>query len=86
MVVVTVEDQGGGVPTEERELVFEQFHRGRNFRESTISGYGLGLSISRRIVEAHGGQLLLEPAPGGGTRAVMRLPMGHPRPVEGEAT
>jgi signal transduction histidine kinase len=86
MVVVTVEDQGGGVPTEERELVFEQFHRGRKFRESTVSGYGLGLSISRRIVEAHGGQLLLEPAPGGGTRAVMRLPIGHPRPVEGEAT
>ena len=67
-VVITVEDEGRGVPAEERELVFEQFHRGRTFRESTISGYGLGLSISRRIVEAHGGQLHLETASSGGTR------------------
>ena len=73
-VLVSVEDDGAGVPIEERELVFEQFHRGRTFRESTISGYGLGLSISRRIVEAHGGQLHLEAGSTGGTRAVMRLP------------
>jgi signal transduction histidine kinase len=75
-VIITIEDEGVGVPVEERELVFEQFHRGRNFRESTVSGYGLGLSISRRIVEAHGGQLHLEAGPAGGTRAVMRLLAG----------
>jgi PAS domain S-box-containing protein len=73
-VIVTVEDEGVGVPVEERDLVFEQFHRGRNVRESTLSGYGLGLSISRRIVEAHGGALTLEPGPARGTRVVMRLP------------
>jgi PAS domain S-box-containing protein len=72
---IAVEDDGVGVPAEERELVFEQFHRGRNVRESTLSGYGLGLSISRRIVEAHGGQLTLEPGLPRGTRAVMRLPL-----------
>ncbi|HLY35208.1 MAG TPA: ATP-binding protein, partial [Candidatus Limnocylindria bacterium] len=83
-VIVMVEDEGLGVPVEERELVFEQFHRGRNFRESTISGYGLGLSISRRIVEAHGGQLHLEAGPGGGTRAMMRLPVDR-RPPGGVA-
>lgn len=78
-VVITVEDEGQGVPAEERELVFEQFHRGRTFRESTISGYGLGLSISRRIIEAHGGQLHLETAASGGTRAVIWLPVAQAR-------
>lgn len=73
-VSVEVEDRGVGVPAEERELVFEQFHRGGNVRESTRSGYGLGLSISRRIVEAHGGQLFLASTNGDGTRVVMRLP------------
>ncbi len=74
-VLVAVEDDGVGVPADERDLVFEQFHRGRNVRESTLTGYGLGLSISRRIVEAHGGQLYLEPKRGRGTTVVMRLPV-----------
>ncbi len=83
-VSVEVEDRGVGVPAEERELVFEQFHRGGNVRESTLSGYGLGLSISRRIVESHGGQLFLAPANGRGTRVVMRLPAARqPVPVGG---
>ncbi len=81
-VAIAVEDDGVGVPTDERELVFEQFHRGRNVRESTLSGYGLGLSISRRIVEAHGGQLYLEPRRKRGTRVVMRLPLRWPPGAE----
>jgi signal transduction histidine kinase len=74
-VAVEIEDAGVGIPAGERELVFEQFHRGTNVRESTLSGYGLGLSISRRIVEAHGGQLYLEPRRTSGTKAIMRLPV-----------
>jgi two-component system phosphate regulon sensor histidine kinase PhoR len=85
-VLVAVEDDGVGIPADERRLVFEQFHRGRNVRESTLTGYGLGLSISRRIVEAHGGTLTLDPGKARGTRIVMRLPLlrdgapGHPEP------
>lgn len=82
-VVVSVSDRGMGVPADERNLVFEQFHRGRNVRESARPGYGLGLSISRRIVEAHGGTLTIEPGPRSGTSVVMSLP--GPRDVAGGA-
>jgi PAS domain S-box-containing protein len=75
-VEVAVQDEGMGVPRDERDLVFEQFHRGRNVRESARPGYGLGLSISRRIVEAHGGQLTLESGGERGTAVIMRLPIG----------
>ncbi len=82
---VSIEDRGVGIPVDERDLVFEQFHRGRNVRESTLLGYGLGLSISRRIVEAHGGQLRVEPSRRRGTRMVMRLPILEAVPEGGSA-
>ncbi len=84
-VLVAVEDDGVGVPAEERGLIFEQFHRGRNVRESTLTGYGLGLSISRRIVEAHGGQLTLEPLSPRGTRFVMRIPFARATSADEDA-
>jgi len=74
-LVVRVEDEGMGIPPDERDLVFEQFHRARNVRESPLPGSGLGLTISRRIVEAHGGQLSIESGRGHGTAAVLRLPI-----------
>jgi two-component system phosphate regulon sensor histidine kinase PhoR len=77
-IIVRVSDRGMGVPADERNLVFEQFHRGRNVRESARPGYGLGLTISRRIVEAHGGTLAIEPGVRGGTTIVMSLPLAPP--------
>jgi signal transduction histidine kinase len=73
-VEIRVSDDGIGIPADERELVFEQFHRARNVRERGMSGSGLGLAISRRIVEAHGGTLGFDPDAGSGTTAVLRLP------------
>ena len=75
-VVVAVEDEGVGIPAMERPLVTEQFHRAWNVRESRIPGTGLGLFISRRLVEAHGGRLRLEDRPDGrpGTRVTFDLP------------
>ncbi len=75
-LVVSVTDEGIGLPEGERSLVLEPFHRAANTRESSVPGSGLGLYIARRLVEAHGGRLSLEPGPGGtGTRVTFDLPL-----------
>ena len=79
-LAATVDDEGVGVPDVDAPLIFEPFHRARNVRESRISGTGLGLYITRRLVEAHGGQLSLEPREGReGTRARFTLPLAPGR-------
>ena len=76
-LVVAVDDEGIGIPSTERALVTEPFHRAWNVRESRIPGTGLGLYICRRLVEAHGGWLRLEDRPDGraGTRVAFTLPL-----------
>lgn len=69
---VRVVDHGPGIPSEERERVFEAFVRGE---QGSATGSGLGLSISRAIVESHGGRIWIEGTPGGGTTVVFRLPV-----------
>jgi two-component system, OmpR family, sensor kinase len=69
-VLLTVEDNGPGVPTELRERVFERFVRGAGDRGSSS---GLGLSIVRAVAESHGGSVELEDARPG-ARFVVRLP------------
>jgi len=73
----TVDDEGVGVPEEERSLILEPFHRAWNVRESRIPGTGLGLYICRRLVEAHGGRLTIGGRPDGasGTRVTFSLPI-----------
>ena len=73
-VEVWVEDDGPGVPQEERDHVFEKFFRGTEARAHVPAGSGLGLAIAREIVIAHGGTIELESAPSGGARFVIRLP------------
>jgi signal transduction histidine kinase len=70
-VEVEVADTGGGIGPEHRERIFDPFYRADPSRRDT--GAGLGLAISRAIVEAHGGQIWLEDAPVG-TRVRFRLP------------
>ncbi|HWO70763.1 MAG TPA: ATP-binding protein [Actinomycetota bacterium] len=70
-VEVRVSDHGPGIPRGERERVFEPFARGG----SRDGGTGLGLSIARALVEAHGGRIWIEDAPGGGTSVVFQLPL-----------
>jgi PAS domain S-box-containing protein len=81
-VQIFVQDEGKGVPKSERRMATEPFHRGPGQRESSSPGYGLGLYIARRLVEAHGGQLQLTDRPDGkhGTRAVFSLPVANGRP------
>lgn len=70
---VMVEDNGPGIPEDERELVLERFHRGRNTQQSP--GSGLGLSIVREIAQTHGASVSVGPGRDGtGTRIAVRFP------------
>ena len=83
--VIAVEDEGIGVPEADRALVLEPFHRAGNVRESRIPGTGLGLTICRRLVEAHGGRLVVGDRLDGrtGTRVAFDLPLAPARPRPG---
>jgi len=69
---ITVRDHGAGIDREDLPRVFDRFYRAPAAR--AMPGSGLGLAIVRRVVDAHGGDVALEPAPGGGTIARIHLP------------
>lgn len=71
---IRVEDNGIGVPREELPNLFERFYRVDKSRSKKTGGMGIGLSITRAIVEKHGGRIYAENREGGGTRFVMVLP------------
>lgn len=70
-VVLTVQDDGPGIPAELRDKVFERFVRGQGDRGGS---FGLGLSIVRAVARSHGGDVTLDSEPGRGTRFVVTLP------------
>ncbi len=72
--VVSVEDDGPGVPEAAMATVFEPFQRLEESRNRGTGGTGLGLTIARQAVEAHGGTISLANRPGGGLVATVRLP------------
>jgi two-component system sensor histidine kinase KdpD len=73
-VQVRVADQGAGIPEELRPRAFEPFVQG----DRSDGGSGLGLAIAQAVVQAHGGTIWAEGAPGGGTAIVLRLPRKVP--------
>jgi two-component system sensor histidine kinase KdpD len=75
-LLVTVTDNGPGLPKGQEEAIFEKFTRGT--RESATSGVGLGLAICRAIVEAHRGKIWAENTAEGGARFSVTLPLGTP--------
>ena len=75
-VQITVEDQGMGMSSEETERIFEKFYR-VDASSTGKPGLGLGLSLVKNIIEAHGGEIRVESAPGQGTRIVFSLPLAE---------
>ena len=74
--LVTVEDDGIGIPVEERERIFQPFYRLDRSRDRNTGGFGLGLAISRRAIEGQGGTLTVAQSALGGAQFRIRLPAG----------
>jgi signal transduction histidine kinase len=75
---VTVEDNGMGIPKDEVERTFSRFFRASNVMGSEIEGTGLGLYLTKQIVELHGGQIWLESREGIGTKVAFTLSTEKP--------
>jgi len=71
---IQVEDNGPGIEPEEQGKVFSPFYRGRSARRFS-DGMGLGLTITRDLVEAHGGNLVIDSQPGQGSRFTIQIPI-----------
>ncbi len=74
MAVLRVEDHGPGIEPGDARKIFTPFYRSRSAAQAQIEGSGIGLSVVKRIVEAHGGTVSVESEPGNGSRFTVRLP------------
>ena len=77
-VVVQVEDDGIGIPAQDRDRIFERFYRVDKARSRELGGTGLGLSIVKHLVQAQGGEISVESSPGAGSRFRFSLPRAEP--------
>jgi signal transduction histidine kinase len=80
-VTVEVQDRGPGIPPEDQDRVFDRFYRVDKSRHRESGGSGLGLSIAKWAVEAHGGTIGLHSTSGGGSTFRISLPRQRPRPA-----
>jgi GAF domain-containing protein/HAMP domain-containing protein len=80
--LVSVADTGPGIAEADQQKIFEEFQQADSSSTRTKGGSGLGLSISRRIVELHGGRLWVESAPGKGSTFYFTVPLRVERPAE----
>lgn len=71
---LTVSDTGPGIPEDEQKRIFEPFQRGSDTANTATEGTGIGLALTRRLIDAHGATLTLESAPGRGTSVIIRFP------------
>jgi signal transduction histidine kinase len=77
-MVVSIADTGAGIAKDDLPFVFEDFYRGKAGSQSAEGGLGLGLAITRRIVEAHDGTISAASDPGKGSTFEIRLPIVKP--------
>lgn len=78
---VFVQDQGPGIPREERSRIFERFHRLDRDRSSSVAGTGIGLAIVKELVTLQRGRVLVEDGEDGGARFVVELEAAPPTPT-----
>jgi two-component system, OmpR family, sensor histidine kinase SenX3 len=81
-IQVSVQDRGLGIPQDECGRVFDPFFRGREASSAQIHGSGLGLSLVKSILDAHGGRISLESSPGRGSKFSIFLPVAMPNPAD----
>ena len=84
-VLIRVRDRGIGVAQKDRERIFREFFRVDDSLTSRVQGTGLGLTIARRIVQEHAGEITCEPREGGGSDFIVRLPAEHTTGGEGRS-
>ena len=79
-IAVTIEDHGPGIPPSHREKVFDMFHRVQR-GDATPAGTGMGLAICRGLMQALGGNIVVQAGNSGGTRMLLTLPVEPTEPV-----
>ena len=84
-IVVSVSDNGIGIPDADRKRIFQKFFRAGNISGLEADGTGLGLYFAKLVVEASGGRIWFEPAPAGGTTFLFALPLSGSQPRKGTA-
>lgn len=77
-VTISVEDQGVGIPKHELKKIFDKFYRASTQKTKETRGAGLGLTLVKHIVEAHGGTIEVESELGKGSKFTMTIPLGEP--------
>jgi signal transduction histidine kinase/CheY-like chemotaxis protein len=80
-VALSVSDTGMGIPPEDQEKIFDEFQQAGD-ESSRHAGTGLGLALTRRLVDAHGGRIEVTSAEGTGTRFTLHLPSGTPTAID----
>jgi len=76
--VITVRDTGVGIDEAEQRQLFTRFFRGTFAVREAVQGAGLGLAITKTIVEGHGGQIAVDSVVGAGTTFTVRIPRARP--------
>ncbi|MCB0208578.1 MAG: response regulator [Anaerolineae bacterium] len=85
-LVVTVTDTGPGIAEEDKDKLFQPFQQLSSSVRQQYGGSGLGLNISKRFIELHGGDIWVDSTPGVGTTFSFRLPIALPMPSQSELT
>jgi signal transduction histidine kinase len=77
-VILSVSDEGPGIPASERERIFERFYQGAGRLHKGRAGLGIGLYVSRELVRRHGGEIWASSEEGHGATFIVRLPVEGP--------
>jgi signal transduction histidine kinase len=84
-VQITIADRGIGIDPQEQSRIFDPFYRAPDVVAAQIQGAGLGLSLVRRIVDAHGGRITVQSVPGAGSAFTVVLPAAAVEPIGHQA-